>query len=113
MFEALGAEPQGDVERAGSVVAEDDDGLVGVELLVGTGGDVAHGHKEGSADGRGFDLPGLADVEEEGRIGLFELLGEGIDGDLWREHRKRITNLDGIGRTLRSLAWYFDRRIVG
>jgi len=78
------------------VVAEDDDWLVGVELLVGTGGDVAHGHEEGAGDGGGFDLPGLADVEKEGRIGLFELLGEGIDGDLWREHGKRITNLDGL-----------------
>lgn len=46
VFEALLAEPHGDGKGAGSVVAEDDDGLVGVELLVGAAGDFAHGHEE-------------------------------------------------------------------
>ncbi len=50
VVEALLAEPHGYGEGALAVVAEDDDGLVGVELGVGAGGDVAHGHWD-SADG--------------------------------------------------------------
>jgi len=43
---ALFAKPEGNVEGAGSVVAHDDDWGVGVELGVGAGGDVAHGHED-------------------------------------------------------------------
>ena len=39
VVEALIAEPHGYVEGTGSVVAEDDDGGVGVEFGVGAGGD--------------------------------------------------------------------------
>jgi hypothetical protein len=92
VFEALLPEPHGDVEGARAVVAEDDDGLVGVELLVGAGGDVAHGHEGGAGDGGGLSLPGLADVEQKRRIGVFEALGEGVDGDFRGEHENRITN---------------------
>jgi hypothetical protein len=65
------------------VVAEDDDGLVGVELLVGAGGYFAHGHEEGAGEIGGLVLPWLADVEEKSGVGLLALLGEGADGDLW------------------------------
>ena len=81
MGEALIAEPEGDVEGAGTVMAHDDDGGVGVEFGVGAGGDVAHGHEEGVGDAGGLELPGFADVEEEGGVGLLALLGEGLGGD--------------------------------
>jgi hypothetical protein len=82
VVEALVAEPHGDAERTGSVVAEDDDGGVGVELLVGARGDFAHGHEEGIGEAGGLVLPWFADVEEKSRMGLLALLGEGLDGDL-------------------------------
>jgi hypothetical protein len=81
--EALGAQPHGDRERALAVVAEDDDVGVGVELGVGAGGDVAHGHKERIGKACGVELPGLADVEEGGRVwGLRAELDEGLGRDL-------------------------------
>ncbi len=68
LVEALLAEPCSDGERAGAVVAEDEDGGFFVELLMGAGGDLVHGD-----EGRGFDVSGgvfprLANVEEEGRV---------------------------------------------
>ncbi len=39
-----------------------DDGGVGVELLVGAGGDLAHGHEERVGQAGGLVLPGLAHV---------------------------------------------------
>jgi len=102
VLEALLAEPEGDVEGAGAVVAEDDDGLVGVELLVGAGGQVAHGDEGGAGDAGGLRLPWLADVEKERRMGGLELLGDGVDGDLWGKHGERITNPTAKGRTLEN-----------
>jgi hypothetical protein len=81
LLEALVAEPHGDAEGAGSVMAEDDDGGVGVELGVGAGGDFAHGHEQRVGEAGGLELPGLADVEEEGGLRLLALLGECLDGD--------------------------------
>jgi hypothetical protein len=83
VFEALIAKPHGHAERAGAVVAEDDDGGVGVELLVGARGYFAHGHEESAGQAGGLVLPGLANVEEKRGVGLLALLGEGVDGDLW------------------------------
>jgi hypothetical protein len=65
LLEALVAEPHSDAEGAGSVMAEDNDGGVGVELGVGAGGDFAHGHEKRVGDAGGLEFPGLADVEEE------------------------------------------------
>jgi hypothetical protein len=65
LVEALLAEPCGDRERASAVVAEDEDGGVFVELLVGAAGDLIHGDEGAAFDVRGGVLPGLADVEEE------------------------------------------------
>lgn len=64
VIEALVAEPHGDGEGAGSVVAEDDVGEVRVELGVGAGGHLAHGDEGGTGDGGGGGFPGFADVEE-------------------------------------------------
>ena len=88
-LEALVAEPHGHGERALAVVTEDNDGGVGVELGVGAGGDVAHGHQDGVRQGGGVELPGLANVEEDrgvGRWGGAEL-GEGLRGDFRVEGR--------------------------
>jgi hypothetical protein len=62
LLEALIAEPHSDTERAGAVVAENDDGGVGVELRVGAGGDFAHGHEERVGEAGGLILPRLADI---------------------------------------------------
>lgn len=80
--EALVAEPDGDVEGAGAVVAEDEDGLVFVELLEGALGDVAHGHEGGAFDVGGVVLPGLTYVEEQRRVGGSKLGLQVVDGDL-------------------------------
>jgi hypothetical protein len=82
VVEALVAEPHGYGEGTGAVVAEDDDGGVGVELLVGAGGYLAHGHEESAREVGGLVLPGLADVQKKRGVGLLALLGEGVDGDL-------------------------------
>ncbi len=80
-FEALLTEPVGYREGAGAVVAEDEDGGFFVELLVGAAGDFVHGDEGAAFDVCGLIFPGLADVEEEGRvIGGEEGLGLG-DGD--------------------------------
>ena len=83
MIETLIAKPHGYAERTGAVVAEDDDGGVGIELLVGARGYFAHGHKESAGQVGGLILPRLANVEEKRGVGLLALLGEGVDGDLW------------------------------
>ena len=62
MIEALVSQPHSYAEGAGSVVAEDDDGCVGVELGVGTRGDFAHGDEGGVGKAGGLVLPGLANV---------------------------------------------------
>ena len=62
MLEALVAEPHGDVQGASAVVAEDDDGCVGVEFVVSPGGDFAHGHEEGVGKVGGLILPRLPDI---------------------------------------------------
>lgn len=81
MVEALVAEPKGDGERALAVMAEDNDGGVGIELGVGAGGDVAHGHEEGVGELGDGELPRLTDVEEDGGGGCGAELGEGLRGD--------------------------------
>jgi hypothetical protein len=86
VFEALIAEPHGDAEGAGSVMAEDDDGGVGVELLVGAGGYFAHGHEEAVGEVGRLEFPGLADVQQKRGVGLLAELGEGLRRDFWLEH---------------------------
>jgi hypothetical protein len=61
--EVLVAEPHGDGERTLAVVAEDDDGLIGVEFGVGAGGDFAHGHQKRTGEAGKLKLDGLTDVQ--------------------------------------------------
>ena len=82
MLEALVAEPHGDRQGARAVVAENDDGNVGVEFSVGAGGDFAHGDEERVGEAGGLVLPGFADVQEDWRLGLLALLGKCLDGYL-------------------------------
>jgi hypothetical protein len=63
-IEALLAEPVGDGQRTDSVMTDDDDVGVGVELLVGAGGNVAHGNVLCAVDFGSVEFPGLAHVEE-------------------------------------------------
>ncbi len=90
VVEALVAEPHGDGKGAGPVVAEDDDGLVGIELGVGAGGDFAHRHQESAGDAGCFGFPGLADVEEQGWGGFGTLLEVGLGSDFWIAHCFRV-----------------------
>lgn len=78
---ALLAEPVGDGERAGAVVAENENGSVFVELLMGAAGDLVHGDECGGFDVRGGVFPWLTDVEEERRVFGGEELLELVDGD--------------------------------
>jgi len=87
--EALLAEPVGDGERAGAVMAHDGDGLIFVELVEGAGGDLVHGDVRGVGDVRGGVFPGLADVEEQWWVVGGELLFELVDGD-FEVHELRI-----------------------
>ena len=80
VFEALLAQPHGDIERAHAVVAENDSGLVGVEFLEARG-DIAHGDMRRSGDSGDLELPGFADVKEQGRGWLPASGGEAIDRD--------------------------------
>lgn len=91
VLEALLAKPHGDVERASAVMAEDDDRLIGVKLLMRASGHVAHGDERGARKRRGGGLPRLTNIQNQGLFGLFELSGEGVGGDFGRErHDHRI-----------------------
>ena len=52
------------------MVAHDDDGGVGIEFAVGAGGYFAHGYEEPAGDAGGLILPGFADIQQEGGVGL-------------------------------------------
>jgi hypothetical protein len=90
LVKALVAEPHSDGERARSVMAEDDDGSIGVEFLMGAEGYFAHGHEERVGQTGGLELPGFADVKQARGGGLLALLSEGLDGDFGFEHELRI-----------------------
>jgi hypothetical protein len=68
------------------MVAHDDDGGVGVEFGVGAGGDFAHRHEEGVRDAGGLVLPGFADIQQEGWVGLSTLFGKGCRRDFKFQH---------------------------
>ena len=83
---ALLAEPHGDVERTGAVVAENDDGFVRIKLVVSAAGDFSHGDEGAVLQVSGVELPGFADVEQARRIGLLAKLGELLRGDFGWKH---------------------------
>ncbi len=93
-IEALIAEPHSYAQRAGSVMAEDDDRLVGIEFGMGAGGDLAHGHEERPGKAGGLKLPRFADVDKDGRGGLLTLARVGVGGDFgikYLGHGRRIS----------------------
>lgn len=73
------------------MVTQDDDRLVRIELLMGSGGDFAHRHQGGVGETRNLKLPGFADVQKEGVGSRLTLCGELFDADLGRKHTKRIS----------------------
>jgi hypothetical protein len=89
--ETLVAKPQSDIQGARSVVAEDYDRSIGIEFGMGSGGDFAHGHEEGVGDVCRLVLPGLADVQKQGRIGLLAKLSKGLWSDFEFRHESRIS----------------------
>lgn len=92
LLEALRAKPQGHVERSHSVMAEDDNRLIGVEFGVGTGWHVAHRHQKRVWNEGCLELPLFTDIEQERRIRLLELLSEGLRLDLGIEHPNRLVD---------------------
>jgi hypothetical protein len=62
--EALLAQPVGYAQRARSVVAEDEQAIVGVELLVGARGYISHGHEQAAVNLGGCEFPGLTHVDQ-------------------------------------------------
>ena len=75
------------------MMAHDDDGGVGIEFAVGAGGDFAHGHEEPIGDAGGLELPGFADVQQEGGVRLLALLGKGCGGDFEFKHEFKDISL--------------------
>ena len=63
------------------MVAENYDGGVGIEFGVGAGGDIAHGDEDRVGDAGGLELPGFADVQQKGGVGLLAEFGEGFCGN--------------------------------
>lgn len=97
VLEPLVAKPHSDGEGTDSVVTEDDDGLVGVQLLVGAGGDLPHGHEERVWKGRCVELPWLADIQDQGRIAPLTLEGQSLCGDFGFKHEiKDNVKADGL-----------------
>lgn len=71
-------------------MAEDEDVRVFVELMVGAAGYLVHGDEGAAFDVRGGVLPGLAHVEEEGRLFRGEVGVELVDGD-FEVHALRVS----------------------
>jgi hypothetical protein len=71
MGDALGAEPVGYVQAAHSVVAIEDDVLVGIELLE-IRGNGAHGNQFGAFDAALRVFPRFADVDEQHFVAAIE-----------------------------------------
>jgi len=91
MVKTLISKPHCDGEGTGAVVADDDDFLVGVELLVGPGGYVAHGHKDGAGQAGESGFPWLANVEQQGSVRTVALEGKNLRGDFGFKHDVRIS----------------------
>ncbi len=62
VIEAEIAQEHSHGERTGSMMAENDDVLVGVEFGVGAGRDLIHRNEGGVGEGCGLDLPWFAYV---------------------------------------------------
>ena len=103
MFETLIAEPLGHAEGPHAVVAEDDEVLVGVEFLIGAGGNVAHGHGDAAGDMGGLEFPWFAHIDEAGLVIAEKRCGVG-GGDFVVEHE---FSLEPAGREA-----YADRKAV-
>jgi hypothetical protein len=72
-------------------MTENDDRLIGIELLMRTRGYVPHGHEDRLWKVCGVKLPWLSNVQQKGGIRLFALQREGFDRDLRREHEIKDT----------------------
>jgi len=82
VFEALLAQPMGDIGGADAVMANDDNVVVGIEFAVGAGRDFRHWQGHAASDVRKLKFPRLAHIEEaEGKF-LVELGLELFRGNL-------------------------------
>ena len=74
------------------MVAQDDDGSVGIEFLVGARGNFVHGDVYGIGQrGRGY-LPRFANVHNVRCLTFALQRGKFSDGDLERQHLSSIRN---------------------
>ena len=82
LIEALLPQPRGDRKRAGTMVAQNQDGRLIVEFRVSAGGDLVHGDKRARLNVSGLMLPGLAHIEQQRRRGGGEQGLQLCDGNL-------------------------------
>jgi hypothetical protein len=68
LLESLIAKPGGDAHRAHSVMAEDDEVLVGIEFLMSACRNIAHGHLDAAFNARRGELPWFPHINEAGLI---------------------------------------------
>ena len=91
MAKTLIPEPHGYGEGTDAVVAQDDDRLVGVQLLVRAEWYVCHGHQDGAGKAGEVGLPGLANVEQQGGVWTLALKSKDLSRDFGFKHGVRIS----------------------
>ena len=63
-LKSLLAEPVRDAQGTGSVMAEDEQAVVGIKFLMCARRNIAHGHQQATIDLCGCVLPGFANVDQ-------------------------------------------------
>jgi len=97
-LESLLAQPGRDVQRAHTVMADDNDVVVGIQFLVRAAGHVAHGHEFCALDARRLVLPRFADVEQRKRLSFIELSFHFVWPDFVIHFLPRLAELRSAGR---------------
>jgi predicted nucleic acid-binding protein len=83
LLKALIAQPVRHIQRPYTVMADDDDALLRIELVVGPRRDFAHRHRMSAGKAGGRRLPGLPHIQQErlafGRQNRLQLLGSDFE----------------------------------
>lgn len=72
MLKPLRTKPHRHVERARTMMAQDHDGTVGIELCMSPRRNVAHWHQGRTRQSRQLVLPWLTHIEEQGWVWLLQ-----------------------------------------
>jgi hypothetical protein len=73
------------------VMAQDDDGRIWIQFLVGPARNVAHGNIGASGNLRGRHFDWFTHVQQQGRVGLSTQRLVLFRGDLWWKHSYKDT----------------------